>query len=145
MIMNIKQYKVLSLLVIMDLYAATNAMVVAIQHAAARQLVRGWQQSAERDNWYDPSSSTWKYPRCELPIVINEVGEEVSADDQRKAWWNKLVRDSNLNLSDEDAAASRIIAAMKGHHARQWSRETYRVQLLSDRENYRFNECHGGC
>ena len=139
------QYKVFSHLTIMDLFAARDALAVVIRYTTTRETLHDWHKNADRENWYNPSGSSWKYPQCELPIVINENGEEVSPEEQRKAWWNKLLKESDINLIQEDQSASTITAAIKGLYTRRSIREMHRANLLSDIENYRFNECHGGC
>ena len=129
----------------MDLPAAKAAFGVMLEHLAAHGVLHDWHQNTHRAHWGDPASDDWKYPRADLPIVIDDKGEEVPEDVQRKVWWDRLVKESDGNLRGEDAAASLIQAALRGRYARKHVSETLRLEMLSDLENYRFRECHGGC
>ncbi len=129
----------------MDLHAAKTAFGVLLEHLATHGVLKDWQQNTYRAHWGDPASDDWKYPRADLPVVIDAKGEEAPRDVQRKVWWDRLVKESDDNLQREDAAASLIQAVMRGRHARKYTTDALRVEMLSELENYRFRECHGGC
>lgn len=98
----------------MDMYAARDTFVVLLRQHAKKELLNNWRNKADFATWRDPSSSNWKYPRAELPVMIDKEGEEVSENIKYNIWWEGLVAESNKNLSVEDNAASTIIAALKG-------------------------------
>ena len=103
----------------MDRHAVNTAFEVLLGDIAAHSAVQEWHQNTHRAYWGDPESEEWKYPRANLPIVIDAEGEEVSEDVQRQVWWDRLVKESNENLVEEDAAASIIQAIMRGWYARK--------------------------
>ena len=129
----------------MDLRAAIDALCVVFRNDPIRRIVNKWRVNATVENWYDPSSSSWKYKRAELPIVLNSEGEEISAEEQRSVWRMNLSLESDAKLINEDFAAARIIAAMIGYYERKQIKEIHRLENLSELEKYRYNECHGGC
>jgi hypothetical protein len=128
-----------------DMCAAKAAFGFMLEHLATTSILRDWRHNTRQAYWEDPESKDWKYPRADLPIVINDQGEEVAEDVQRKVWWERLIKESDDNLREEDKAASLIQAVLRGRHARILVSEALTVEILSQRENYRFQECHGGC
>jgi len=129
----------------MDLRAAEVAFGVMFEHLAAHVVLQDWHQNTRCAHWGDPESDDWMYPRADLPVVIDANGEEVSGDVQREVWWDKLVKESDDNLRDEDTAASLIQAVMRGRSSRKHVTNILRFEMLSELENYHFRECHGGC
>ena len=129
----------------MDLPAAKAAFGVMLEHLATQGVLHKWHQNTHSAHWENPTSGDWKYPRAELPIVIDDNGEEAPEDVQRKVWWDRLVKESDDNLRGEDAAASLIQAVLRGKLVREGVSDALRLEMLSELEKYRFHECHGGC
>ena len=110
---------------------------------AIRDIVRNWRANTRIAYWGNPSGDDWKYPRYDIPIVINDDGEEVEENIQRKIWWDRLVKESDENLKKEDAAASIIQAALHGRQTRLCITDIIQTQI--EIERYHYDECHGGC
>lgn len=106
----------------MDLYAATNAFKVLLDHPSAHDILHNWHQNTHRGN---PEKKNWKYSHTNC--------------------HTKQVKVSNNNLSRIHSAISIIQAVLRGMYARKKVTNILRVEMLSAQEKYRFNECHGGC
>ena len=86
---------------------------------ALKNIISKWKQNVNIAKWYNPNSNIWIYPRVDLPIVIDNKGNELLGAEQRKAWWNKLVKESNNKLKKEDEAARKIYGAIAGYLVRR--------------------------
>ena len=103
----------------MDLYSAKDAYTILLRHMCAIKLLKQWRSNTELALWYNPISKYWKYARIEQPIILDNDGNEVDQRVIQNDWWNRLVKESNINLTSEDQAASILMATLKGHKTRQ--------------------------
>ena len=103
----------------MDIFAAQDALYVAIRNTNIRDFLRYWNKTAECQRWLDPNHPSWCWARYDYPIVLGANGLEVSEIERRQVWRETHINESNLCLHEEDNAASIIIGALKGMQTRQ--------------------------
>lgn len=113
----------------MDIYSARDAYTILLRRMNASNLLKQWHYNTEVAQWYNPASKYWKYARIEQPIILNDDGNEVDPQVIRNECWDRLVKESNINLRLEDKAASILLAALKGNHTRN-------IFRLRDKLNY---------
>ena len=102
-----------------DIFAKRDILFSTIRTNHLKSFLYYWKTTTEVNNWFDPNSSSWKWPKYDIPSFINKEGLEVSMDISRRKWFEQLLQTSKNNLIDEDESASVIQAAIKGYIARQ--------------------------
>jgi len=85
--------------------------------------INNWQQNKEYELWMNPPYGAWSNVKKDDIILIDYDGENIIQTCVKtksiKDRWNELVFEADNNLIEEDNAANKIIAMIKGHNIRK--------------------------
>ena len=120
----------------MDFSAAKNAIIIATNFLKKKYSLKQWKSII--DDYERKDSINHIY------TILDENGEEI-LNLSKEERWQKLLEEADKNLINEDKSASIIIASIRSIIARKRVNLMMQANYLSELENYRFQECHGGC
>ena len=89
-----------------------------------KELFFNWHKNKEKEMWMDPPNGLWKSVMTNDIIIIDYDGDELIQLEKQekisiKERWNDLIKEANINLAEEDKAASQIIGLIKGYNIRK--------------------------
>ena len=120
----------------MDFSAAKNAIIIATNFLKKKYSLKQWKSIIDDYERKDCINHIY--------TILDENGEEI-LNLSKEERWQKLLEEADKNLINEDKSASIIIASIRSIIARKRVNLMMQANYLSELENYRFQECHGGC
>lgn len=91
-----------------------------------KNCINNWQQNKEFELWMNPPYGAWSKVKKDDIILIHYDGENIIQTCVKtkpiKDRWNDLVLEADNNFIEEDNAANKIIATIKGYNIRKSSK-----------------------
>lgn len=102
-----------------------------------KSCLKNWQNNKERDLWMNPPFGAWSNVNKDDIILVDIDGSSLVQtyikSKSIKEKWNDLVFEADNNLIDEDNAANRINAIIKGYCIRKCSKYILLNEIIEEK------------